>query len=110
MNKKIKAGPELSVRIRVICCVLGHTLSEAELLTLEGLIERSDNNSLFLSIPVAMDLRGKKRLSDSALSTALHRLQIKELIKRNGKTISLLPAFNGIQELENLVIDFTGQG
>jgi hypothetical protein len=108
MNKRIPASPELSMKIKVICCVLGHKLSEAELLTLEGLIERSENNSLFLSIPAAMDLRGKKGLSDSALSTALHRLQIKKLIARNGKTISLLPAFNGIQELENLVIDFTG--
>lgn len=109
MNKKITLPASLSVKIKTICLMFGHELSAAEFKTLQGLVEVSESNNLFLSVATSSHIKEKFSLTESAFNTSVFRLNKKRLIIRNGKTINLSPMFNNIGQLENLVINFTLQ-
>lgn len=107
MNKKVKINGSLYSKIRVMTLLIDKELSDLELKVLTGVVQLSENNTVFMSIPTGTKIKQDYRVSESGLSTGLHRLQKKGLIVRDGKTISLLPMFNNIQDLSNLIVNFT---
>lgn len=87
-------------------CVLKFNISATEELILYWLIQQSINNSLSLNVDISRQLQIYLNISSSALATSLYRLGKKGIIAKSGKTITLNPIFNNIQELDKLVISF----
>jgi len=87
-------------------CVLLFNISATEELILCWLIEQSINNSLALSVDISRQLQQDLNISKASLATSLYRLGNKKVIAKSGKTITLNPIFNNIQELDKLVISF----
>jgi hypothetical protein len=87
-------------------CVLKFKLSATEMDLLSWLIQSSINNSVCVSVDISGQIQHDLNISASLLSTGLHRLQKKGVIKKSGKTITLNPIFNNIQEMNKLVVSF----
>lgn len=110
MNRLLEKDSGIQTKILTLIQLSGGVVSSAEITSLVALCEYSTNNTIHLDAKNREGICRGYGITDSALSTAMHRLEKKKLIARNGKTISLHPMFSGIGELKALVIKFLPQG
>ncbi len=105
-NKQVKFPPES--RIKILTKLFFGEIPDGEAKCLEILIKYSTNNTLSLSGDTGRYIRSESGISESLFSTALHRLEKREIIRRAGKNIFLQPIFNEVNDLGRLVIVFEG--
>jgi len=99
-------GDILSKKIEVVSKLIYGDLPPNELNTLAAIITYQSNNSLFITPIISEQIRIKFGISKTGLSTSLHRLCEKKLIRKDGKTITLNPAFSGLNDMDKLLISF----
>lgn len=106
MIKQINTNSQVSTKINTICRVLGSDLSEKELFILCTLYHSSDNMQIPLTGMIREILSDGAGITDSNLSTILHRLTEKGLIARQNKTIILNPMFKDLDQLTGVLVKF----
>jgi DNA-binding MarR family transcriptional regulator len=110
MIKPIRlTGNQLELKVKCLSAICFGGCAEAELKALTCLIQYSTNNSICLTIDVSKQIIVSAGIGRSAFSTALFRLEKKGIIVRSGKTITLHPVFNKIDETEKILISFSAE-
>lgn len=94
-------------RVEIVSRVIYGSLPPAELSVLQQLVKCAENNSLHLSPEATLELRNRTSLSTSGFSTAIARLEKKNILSRQGRSIILNPYFKGIDTLDMLNIVFS---
>lgn len=100
----IKGDPQKE-KVRLFCWLRFGGLPNSELNILLELIYMSVNNQLVMEIKTGRSIRTKLNMSQSLLSTNLYRLEQKGIINKNGRTITILPLFSGLDD-EPILIKF----
>ena len=108
MNKAIKiTNPDVKKKLDIIGFVSFGGLSSTELNIMCQFIHYSLNNFLCLDVAISSEIQKDIGITQSSFNTSVFRLEKKGVIKKSGKTITLHPIFNNIQNLDKLIIDFT---
>lgn len=102
--RSISLNRELAVE--TICYLKFGRVPESEIAILKKLLYLSVNNQLVLGIEESKSLREELGISQSLLSTCLHRMVGRNIIKKSGKTITLSPVFADVNTIDKLLIKF----
>jgi hypothetical protein len=78
--------------------------NEKELKVIEEIIKLSEAGPVVLSKELRELILNSAEITDTNLSTILHRLEKKGAIKKDGKTIYLPPVFNKFYNIAELVV------
>lgn len=106
MIKQFTKTNDFFNKIRALCEVNTIYLADRELLMINAMYEMADNMQVTLTDFVRDQLRSRFGITDSNLSTILHRLTEKGLIARQNKTIILNPMFKDLDQLTGVLVKF----
>lgn len=106
MNKKIEIKDH-NKKLSIMCYAFFGGISASERTILSELINTSTNNSIVLNGEISGQICQSLNMSAAAFSIALFRLEKKGVIKKSGKSITLHPVLNNINELDTLIISFS---
>ncbi len=98
-------GDAVKEKVKLFCFIRFGGLPNSELNLLLELLYLSVNNQLVLDIKTSRSIRNKLNMSPSLFSTNSYRLEQKGIINKNGKTITILPLFAGLND-EPILIKF----
>lgn len=88
----------------VLAHILGKQLSDTESLVLEKIIKYSPSSSFNLDVHLSKQIREELNITQSSFNTSISRLQEKNCIKKEGRTITLHPLFNNLSETKEILI------
>ena len=104
MRQVIKKNFSLIEIIGIISALKKIQLSDSESAMLSKLIKFSNNNSVTLDVNLSRQIRDELKMTQSSFNTAIHRLELKKCITKEGKGIVLNPVYNRISEWIEIVI------
>lgn len=79
-------------------------LSDTELLVLTKLVEYSQNNTITLSPIFTKQIRAMINIKEQAFNTAISRLGKKGVFRKEGKSLYLLPCYNNLDKITEVLI------
>jgi len=104
MYKTIKLkGDSADAYTDIIARIKFSITSDTEIKVLQLLLKYSTNLSITMTKHVNKVIADESSISTNLLSTTLHRLEKKESIRRQGRTIYINLAFKDLQTIDGLV-------
>lgn len=106
MRGRIETKNSSLTKLRIINIINKKNISESETLLLDKLIQYSVNNSVTLDKGLIAQIKEELDIKDSNFTTTIFRLVKNNCIRKEGRTVNLLPIYRSIGEIKSLLIDF----
>lgn len=104
MYKTIKTeGHPADVYTSIIAKIKFKLTSDTEIAVLQSLVKYSSNMSITMTKEANSHIANETGISLNLLSTTMHRLEKKEVIRRTGRTIMLHLAFKDLETIKGVV-------
>lgn len=109
MIKSIKLPVNRADKIDILTKICFDPISDSELRLLKVLIDFSTNNSITLTQEVSKQVLEAAAIGQSLFNTSIHRLQKKCILIANGKTKTLHPIYNNINDWDKLLLNLSNE-